>query len=159
MATMVGTHGDVRTVLHDLIELDMDAAEAYRSAIDKLKDAECKVALGGFLQDHERHVAELGPQLQALGGKPPSGPDFKRVLTQGKVAIAGLMGDVAILKAMKTNEDDTNVAYERASSRTDVTPSVQALLRRNLDDERRHRAWIEQRISVMSAAKSAEKHA
>ena len=39
---------------------------------------------------------------------------MKALLTKGKVVIAGLMGDEAILQAMRTNEADTNTAYERA---------------------------------------------
>jgi len=161
MATMVGTHGDIRSVLHDLVELDLDAVEAYRTAIDKLEDTESKSALTGFMGDHERHVTEVGEALRKLGGEPPSGPDFKRVLTQGKVVLGGIAGDKGILKAMKSNEDDTNAAYERASSRTDVTPDLQALLRRNLDDERRHRAWIESRLSFIAQSDkppTVEKH-
>ena len=149
MATMVGLRGDVKTVLRQLVELDYDAIEAYRAAIARLHDPESKAALTGFMQDHERHISDLGVHLRAMGEEPPTGPDLKRVLTEGKVVIAGLLGDRAVLAAMKTNEDDTNTAYERASSREDLTPDLQLLLRHNLNDERRHRAWIEQRIQSL----------
>jgi uncharacterized protein (TIGR02284 family) len=152
MGTMVGLHGDMKAVLHQLIELDFDAVEAYQAAIDRLKDTEAKQALSGFKRDHERHVQEVGEQLRLLGGEPPTGPDLKRVLTQGKVVIASVMGDRAILSAMKTNEDDTNTAYERVTSRNDLQPPLLTLLRRNLEDERRHRTWIEQRIQNMGVA-------
>ena len=155
MATMVGLHGDLKAVLRQLVELDFDAVEAYRSAIDRLKDAEAKAALGGFMQDHQRHITDLGVLLRAMGEDPPTGPDAKRLLAQGKVVIAGLIGDRAILTAMKTNEDDTNTAYERANGRDDVSPEAQLVLRRNLDDERRHRAWIEQRISAIGSQSQA----
>jgi hypothetical protein len=56
---------------------------------------------------------------------------------------------------MKTNEDDTNTAYERACARNDVTPELQLLLRRNLNDERRHRTWIEQRHQTLKAEASS----
>jgi uncharacterized protein (TIGR02284 family) len=152
MATMVGLHGDVKSILHQLIELDYDAAEAYQAAIDRLKDTDAKLALAGFKRDHERHVQEVGAQLEAMGGEPPRGPDLKRVLTEGKVVIAGMMGDRAILIAMKSNEDDTNTAYERVTSRNDLSPELLLLLRKNLEDERRHRSWIEQRVGTMSAS-------
>jgi uncharacterized protein (TIGR02284 family) len=148
---MVGKQADVKDLLYQLVELDYDAVAAYDAAIARLKDSEAKSELEGFKRDHERHVQEVGDQLRLLGNQPPSGPDVKRVLTQGKVVIAGLMGDRAILMAMKTNEDDTNTAYERATSRNDVTPELRALLQRNLEDERRHRGWIERRVQGMSA--------
>jgi uncharacterized protein (TIGR02284 family) len=152
MATMVGLHGDLKSVLRQLIEVDFDAVEAYKAAIDRIGDPEAKGMLAKFRADHERHTDELGAQLRQLGGEPPTGPDLKRVLTQGKVVIAGLAGDRAVLMAMKSNEDDTNTAYERATQRTDASPDLLSLLRRNLDDERRHREWIEQRLQQQKAA-------
>jgi len=38
-----------------------------------------------------------------------------------------LMGDAAILQALKTNEDDTVPAYERASRHEDVIPASIAI--------------------------------
>jgi uncharacterized protein (TIGR02284 family) len=154
MATMVGLRGDLKVVLKQLVELDYDAVEAFRAAIQRLHDAESKSALTGFMQDHERHITDLGIHLRAMGEETPSGPDMKRVLTEGKVVIAGLLGDRAVLAAMKTNEDDANTAYERACARNDLTPELQLLLRRNLNDERRHRTWIEQRHQTLKAEAS-----
>jgi hypothetical protein len=45
-----------------------------------------------------------------MGRTPPKEGDMKALLTKGKVVIAGLMGDAAILQAMRTNEADTNTA-------------------------------------------------
>jgi hypothetical protein len=42
---------------------------------------------------------------------------------------------------MKTNEDDTNTAYERATQK-DAPPEAHAVFERALEDERRHRDWI-----------------
>jgi uncharacterized protein (TIGR02284 family) len=152
MATMVGKQADVKDLLYQLVELDYDAVAAYDAAIARLKDGEAKSELEGFKRDHERHVQEVGDQLRLLGSEPPTGPDVKRVLTQGKVVIAGLMGDRAVLMAMKTNEDDTNTAYERATARADLAPELRALLQRNLEDERRHRGSIERRLQGMQQA-------
>ena len=147
MATMVGLHGDLKSILYQLIELDYDAVDAYRAAIERLKDVETRSVLMRFMDDHQRHVAEVSAHLRAMGGEAPRGPGVKRALTRGKVVIAALLGDRAILKAMKTNEDDMNTAYERASKRHDAPLELRALLARNLTDERRHRQWIEQRLA------------
>jgi hypothetical protein len=60
------------------------------------------------------HITELGDILSSMGRTPPKEGDMKALLTKGKVVIAGLMGDEAILQAMRTNEADTNTAYERS---------------------------------------------
>jgi uncharacterized protein (TIGR02284 family) len=152
MTTLVGTQKNLADLLDALLELDYDAIEAYRAAIDRIGDPSDKAQLGSFLADHERHIRDLTPLVESLGKKASKGPDIKQWLTKGKVVIMGLAGDNAILHAMKTNEDDTNKAYERATSRTDLTSDVRYILERNLADERRHRAWLEARLGARKAA-------
>lgn len=147
MVTIRGKEVDVTRMLCDLIELDYDAIEAYQAAIDRLEDFMVQQQMRAFMADHERHVRELSEIVRAQGGEAPTGGDFKRVLTKGKVVIGNLVGDRGILMAMKSNEDDTNQAYEHAVRRHDLTTELREVLQRNLADERRHRAWIEDRLS------------
>jgi hypothetical protein len=90
------------------------AADAYQAAIDRLENSSYRNALAEFKRGHLRHITELGDILSSMGRTPPKEGDMKALLTKGKVVIAGLMGDEAILQAMRTNEADTNTAYERA---------------------------------------------
>lgn len=154
MATLVGTQTDLNSLLEQLIKLDYDAIEAYEAAIERLQDPDYRARLGEFRDDHVRHTRDLGAVLRQSGKEPPSGPDAKRILAEGKVKIAGLMGDKAVLMAMKTNEDDTNTAYERASTNDAVPPQIKELLRACLADERRHRAYIENEIEVLRRSES-----
>ena len=149
MVTLVGMETEVVDLLMDLIKLDYDAIDAYNSAIQKLKDKSIADQMRSFRDDHERHTKNLRPFVQELGGKAPTGGDMKSLLTTGKVAIGALMGDKAILMAMKTNEDDTNTAYERATQHKNMTAEMKKVLNSNLSDERRHRTWIEQTLKKM----------
>lgn len=142
MVTTVGTETDIVSLLTDLIQLDFDAADAYQAAIDRLEKPEWRATLARFKEDHLRHTAELGDALRGLGVIPPSGGDMKSMLTQGKVVMAGLIGDDAILRAMRTNEADTNTAYERAVQFPDLNAGLRDSLEAALADERRHCAWI-----------------
>jgi uncharacterized protein (TIGR02284 family) len=150
MATLVGTQRDLSTLLEQLIELDYDAMDAYEAAVDRLQSPESRAQMIAFRDDHARHVRDLGTILRQSGREPPTGPDAKRSLVQGKVVIAGLMGDKAVLMAMTGNEDDTNTAYERCVSNDIVPSQVRETLRACLADERRHRAWIEDQLSRMT---------
>jgi uncharacterized protein (TIGR02284 family) len=152
MATMVGTQKDISKLLVQLIELDYDAIAAYRASIERLDDTVIADQFESFAADHDRHVRDLSTILEGMGEVAPSGPDVKQVLTKGKVVIAGLAGDRAILMAMKTNEDDTNTAYERASKRDDMPQHLIQIFTRNLADERRHRSWIEQQLGTEATA-------
>lgn len=144
MVTLVGTQTDFADVLKDLVELDYDAVEAYQAAINRINNHTYKLKLAEFKADHERHIKELTDVLINHGERLPKGPSIgKQWLTKGKVVIATLMGDDAILLAMKSNEGDTNTAYERVNSREDKWPDSRDIIKRGLDDERRHKAWLE----------------
>jgi uncharacterized protein (TIGR02284 family) len=148
MATLVGTQKQIGDLLHQLIELDFDAIEAYRAAIARLEDGGDRAQLATFMADHERHVRDLTSIVVGMGQKAPAHADMKQVLTKGKVMLAALVGDRAVLRAMKTNEDDTNTAYERAFRRGDLPSNVRAVVEKNLADERRHRSWLEMRLGL-----------
>jgi hypothetical protein len=134
MVTTVGTEDRLEDLLTDLVQLDYDAVAA--------QDASFRSALQEFKSDHVRHIHDLGAILAAMGCEVPQEGDMKSLLTQGKVMIGGLMGDSAILQAMRTNEDDTNTAYQRAIQFPDAPPATHQVLERAREDERRHCAWI-----------------
>lgn len=142
---MVTTATDSKQIisdLSDLIEIDYDAIAAYQSAIEQMDNMEYKAKLTDFLGDHKRHVEELGKVVRNAGGTPPTGGDAMVILTKGKVLIAGLVGDKAILMAMNANEKVTNAKYEEAME--NIYPEqIQAVVRRGLADERRHKSWLE----------------
>jgi len=142
MATLVGTQKEIGKLLIELTELEYDAVEAYQAAIDRLDNPEYARSLRSFRDDHERHTRELKPFVRELGGTPAEEAGAKSLLTSGKVMIASLAGDEAILRAMLSNEEDTNTAYERATRHDDLSSAMQRVLQSNLQDERRHRDWI-----------------
>lgn len=133
--------------LKHLMEIDFDAAAAYEAAVKRIDDDAARDRLGEFMSDHQRHIQELGQLVRSLGEEPPTAGDYKSIVTQGKVVIGNIAGDKGILQAMRSNEDDTNAAYEQALQRTDLPAPVRSLLATNLSDERRHRAWIVARLN------------
>jgi uncharacterized protein (TIGR02284 family) len=147
MATAVGTEDKIKNLLGDLIQLDHDAVLAYDAAIERLGNANHRAALTKFRLDHLRHVEELGAALAALGRQPPGEGNMKSWLTQGKVVLGGLIGDKAILQAMKTSEDDTQTADQRAVQHRNASAELRANLERGLADERRHRDWLVETIA------------
>jgi uncharacterized protein (TIGR02284 family) len=156
MATSVTSDQKIIRQLNDLIELDFDAIEAYAAAIARLSDPEDKSQLGQFMGDHRRHVTDLTSIVEMLGAKAAAKADVKQVLTKGKVVIAGLLGERAVLEAMKSNEDMTNRVYEKATNEHGLPSHVREILERNLADERRHRAWLEQRIAQTASGRSSD---
>lgn len=148
MATTVGTESQLSDLVQDLVQLDKAAIEAYNAAIERLSSSEYKLKLTSFREDHVEHTRVLGSWLREHQQEPPASGGLKETLTTGKVALAGLAGDKQILQAMKTNEDDTNTAYERAVSHREAD-GVRATFEKNLADERRHRSWMESVIAAL----------
>ena len=143
MATTIGHESDITKLVQDLLYLEHDAIAAYDSAVDKLESEAFKAQVAAFRNDHLAHVATLKTMASELGIEAPREGDMKQMLTTGKVAIAGLLGDSVILKAMKTNEDDTVTAYDRARQHQDARPESVAFFEKPLGDEQRHRTCFE----------------
>jgi uncharacterized protein (TIGR02284 family) len=142
--------------LNDLIELDHDAIEAYRAAIERLEDPVSREQLSLFCGDHERHTRNLTALVTKLGGEPSRGPDMARFLTKGKVVIGGLVGgDRTVMAAMLANEEVTNKRYEIALSADGMDSETRQTLQSNLDDEHRHRAWIKAKLEAETESKQS----
>jgi hypothetical protein len=99
------------------------------AAIERLSRPEYQRQMREFRNDHRDHTQVLGTWLREHGHTPPDSGGAKELLTKGKVVIAGLAGDKQVLQAMKTNEDDTNTAYERAIKHEEAGDLVTAFER------------------------------
>lgn len=143
MVTMVGNEDNIKDLVTNLIYLEHDAVAAYDSCIERLDDKTLSAKIAEFKADHLRHLDILRRIASETGADAPVEGDMKQMLTTGKIVLADLMGDAAILKAMKTNEDDTVTAYERASRHGDAIPESKAFFMEAHQDELRHREWME----------------
>ncbi|MBU2958359.1 ferritin-like domain-containing protein [Paracoccus sp. 1_MG-2023] len=144
MATTTGTEHYFGDLVTDLIYLEHDAIAAYDSTIERLNDPELAARVAEFRQDHLQHLETLRGIAASINADIPEGGDMKQMLTTGKIALADLMGDGAILKAMRTNEEDTVTAYDRARQHDDAIPASREFFEKALADEKRHRAWMEE---------------
>lgn len=149
MATTVGTEDTINDLVTNLILLERDAIAAYESTISRLSDPALSQQVEAFRQDHLQHLDVLNEIAAETGAEAPVEGDMKQMLTTGKVALADLMGDGAILEAMRTNEDDTVSAYERASNHPSALPKTLAFFQKALADECRHRDWMERTADML----------
>lgn len=148
MVTFVGTQGNFSDALKELVELEYAALDAYEAAVSKIEKSMYKEKLKEFMQDHQRHLKELSALLRSNKYEvPEKGVLGKQLLTTGKVLLANMVGDHTILEAMKSNEIDTNTAYEKMNSRKDKWPGSEDIIKKGLQDEKRHKAWLEGTLS------------
>ncbi|MCD7058650.1 DUF2383 domain-containing protein [Pelagibacterium xiamenense] len=147
MATTVGNERNIEDLLLELLKLEHDALAGYDAAIEHLEDPEIKTQVTAFREDHASHISDLDVLARELSMEAPSGGGLKKVLTSGKVLVADLFGDEAILKAMILNEDDTVTAYERAADNVHANARARSIFQEALADERRHRSWMKDALS------------
>lgn len=149
MATTVGTEDNIRDLVRNLILLEHDAIAAYDSTIARLSDATLSGQVESFRQDHLQHLDVLQEMAAETGAEAPQEGDMKQMLTTGKIALADLFGDGAILKAMATNENDTVTAYERASAHPGAIEKSRAFFQKALADEQRPREWMQRTAETL----------
>lgn len=149
MVTLVGTQSDFGNALKDLVELEYDAIEAYDETIKNLENEDYKSHMKDFLNDHKKHVEKLNEILVSHGKRSVTGPSGKRLLTKGKVILADIMGDDnSILKAMHSNEEDTNEAYHRMSAHKNKWEDIGNVIETFLEDEKKHKKWLEETLKT-----------
>jgi rubrerythrin len=142
MVTTVGTESTFKDLVENLLLLEHDAIAAYDQTINRLENPSWKQTVADFKGDHTRHVQELTQLAGRIGATQHREGDMKQMLTTGKVAMASLMGDSAILGAMRSNEEDTVTAYERAARHAEVPSEARTIFERAHQDELRHRSWM-----------------
>lgn len=151
MTTAVGLQNSFDAAVRDLVELDYDAIEAYITAINSLDNEAYRLKLAEFKADYDRHVAELSELLHTHDVDGPTGTSLiKQWLTKGKVIIAELSGDEAILAAMLHNEKNATAAYQRVSEYEEIWDDAVNIIQRGLQDERRHKAWLEDTLAQLA---------
>lgn len=132
------------TLLNQLIQLEYDTMAAYRAAIDRVDSLAVRRELAQFFADHETHARELSTCVERFGGRAKTGGDLKQLWTRGRVILADLAGDEAVLGALERVEVDVHRAYERAQSelRRLADPSLAAVFDRALAEEDHHVLWL-----------------
>ena len=123
-------------VIARALALEHDCTAAYSEAAPKASDQQLKEHFSRFAADCARHVDQWKARLEQVPDKesgiskplnkvPPSVqhtpgcpehvhllPQQRCVLEQGKVKLAGLIGDKALVKAVQNNADDSSSAYQ-----------------------------------------------
>ena len=131
--------------LNELIRFDHDAIGAYTEAINAVHQPQIRDPLTRYRGDHQRHVSELSAVVRRLGGKPAESADLKGMVRKTMTKVAGLVGEETVLKAMKSNEEALNKAYNHHTT-LDFPSDILDLIKRNYEDEKRHLQWVEQAL-------------
>ncbi|MBT8143549.1 MAG: PA2169 family four-helix-bundle protein [Gammaproteobacteria bacterium] len=141
------------TAIQRLIQLDHDAAKAYESAISAVDNPSTCDQLAAFCADHHRHTENLAAILENLEAEVPQGPDLRRVLTQGRVVLADILGfEIDVLNALRDNAAMIHEAYDEALKLDDLDAAMSQTLKSNRETLRSHSEWLAKRCNSILAA-------
>jgi len=151
MGTMIGTEVRSEKVLEHLLEYEYDVLEAYRAAKGRLSHSEEVAMVGSFEREHLEQIQILARIARTAVERLPREGDWRQILTEGKVVIAGLVGELAVLRAVSHNERNVLNAYERASLRKDLPEEVRAVLMLHRNGARRRHKWLSERVEQLTS--------
>lgn len=153
---MPQTHTDTAWLvaqLNDLLQLDYDAVAAYRVTLAELDSPALRSELQQNLDDHERHIRELGAHIDRLGGIKLPMPHITGAFKLAVQAAVAMGSDRSVLLAFKTNELQSRDKYARAAE-DNFPADVAMTVRRAAADERRHYDWAVRALMSLGAERS-----
>lgn len=114
-----------------LIRDELAALEGYKQALEKLKGAKA-TELRRIENDHEKAAALLQEKLAERGIEPPTRSGARGSWTRFWESAASVLGDKALIKALKEGEEHDIAAYERVLDDDETPPDIRALIRKEL---------------------------
>lgn len=151
MGTMIGTEANTHKMIEHLLEYEYDVLEAYRSASGRLSHSQETATLASFEREHLEQIQNLAGITRTMGIRVPRAGDWHQIMTEGKVVLAGLVGELAVLRAVTHNERNVLNAYERAAARPDVPDEVRAVLALHRNRAQRRHKWLSERVEQLTS--------
>lgn len=148
-------HDDLLKKLESLAQLDTDAVRVYEEALEHITDDDVRKNFERFQGEHRHHAAEHSKHIERLGGeKRELKVDIVGHLADWMTAIRGWRGTEGALHAMDSAEK-YHVRRYGAAVQWDVDDAeVAQTLRRFDEDEKRHLAYVEERLGKHAGARS-----
>lgn len=139
--------------LESLAQLDTDAVRVYDEALEHATDEDVHKNFERFQSEHRYHAEQLSAAIVRLGGKKPElKVDIAGHLADWVTSMRSLRGTQGALHAMDTAEKYHNRHYGEAVTWDVGDAEVAEMLRRFDADEKRHLAYVEERLGKTAPA-------
>ncbi len=129
-------------VIENVYYHDLSACDIYKQVITHVNDQSIRSSLNNFLEDHERHVQNLGSLLKdEFSKKPPESKDLKGNLLSAYTSLRSVTGQDGALKALQTAESTVLDAYKDALASVS-NQRAKNLIQSQMGDEENHNRYI-----------------
>ncbi len=130
-------------LLKRILFLANDLCLAYGTAIRRIDEDSIRETLIEMDKSHDRYRVELSDFICELGYDAPDTGGLHGVVERGRVIVADLSGDGAILRAMAKNEAELLAAYEEAAQQSGLPQKISEFLARAVLYEKTHRQYFD----------------
>jgi rubrerythrin len=138
---------DLLKKLASLAQLDTDAVHVYDEALEHTTDDDVRKSFERFQSEHRYHAQQLSETIVRLGGeKPERKVDMAGHLADWVTSMRSMRGTEGALHAMETAEKYHNRHYGDAVTWDVGDDEVATMLRRFDDDEKRHLAYVDEKL-------------
>ena len=139
---------DLLRKLESLAQLDTDAVQVYSDAIGHVSDDDVLEAFKRFQEEHSYHAQQLSEMIVRLGSeKPRLAVDLMGRMADWVTEFRSMTGTRGALRAMKTAEHYHNRHYGEAATWDVGDDEIATMLSRFDEDEKRHLAFVEERLA------------
>ncbi len=128
MPTTVAQAGPEAQVVERAIALEYDCLAAYSEAAKLAQEPSLAQTLQQFAADCKRHIGLWQDRLKRMSSHEGKPSIITEPLNRGKVKMSSLLGDKAIMVAIKNNAADTCSAYEQVASRVELAPETKDIV-------------------------------
>ena len=144
---MQATTTDV-SALNSLLRGEMSALETHRQAREKLgEENRLGAELLPIQLDHRDAADALWHHIEQHGGKPSEGSGVWGAFAKLVEGTAELLGEAAVLKALKEGEEHGLKDYQDALEDKDLPADCQALIRGLMAKQREHIANLDRLLA------------
>jgi hypothetical protein len=139
MINIAMMHGDFANALRNLAEFNRITIRTYSQALKKIKDRSYRSKLLEFKSHYEDQIKQILQLLEKHHNMPSS--SFEASGNDDTIPQA--KNDKIILKALKKQEDESNIAYHHVNGRQDIWPDAEEVIKKGITYEKDHRMWFE----------------
>lgn len=148
MVNLVGTESNFEDAAKGLIRLEYNVIGAYKLAIQKIENIECKTRLNEFLVGHERRIAKIKKAYNSrIVAVSHDGNHIQGILNKFKILLGRVKKlEVNILKAVLENETEANIAYERILKHPAAPRALKVIIEEAVEDGKKYKVWLENTV-------------
>lgn len=124
---------DMVAGLNKLVRLNADVLASLEHLPDSLSDAQAAQAVRELEDMHRRHIGRIADAMHILGGE-AQGADWRRWVSEGRIAFGKLKKDKGVLEAIQSEEKKLKAEYARKRDQLRASPEAVAVINEVLDD-------------------------